>query len=492
MAAGRPTDNLRTRAARGVLVNATFTALVRTLGLIKGFAVAAFLTTSEYGIWGILVVGLGTLYWLRQIGIADKYVQQAGDDAGAFQEAFTLELIYTGAFTVVVALAVPLIALVYGEPDLLLPGFAVLLAVPAAALQAPAWIFYRRMDFVRQRILLAVDPIVSFIVTVALAVAGAGYWSLVAGFIVGAWAAALTAVRFSPHPVRLRHVRGAWREYVSFSWPLLAGAGAGIVIAQGSMIIGEAELGLAGAGAIALAATITQYAEEVDKVISNALYPAICAVRDQTEVLYETFVKSNRLALMWAVPFGVGLTLFAPDLVEFVLGSQWDAATTLLQVFGLAAALNHVGFNWQSFYMARGETRPAMIVNLAAMIAFLACTVPLLLSEGLDGLAIGVFVMTLVLLGGRLIYTSRMFRGFRLFGHMLRAFAPTVPAAGAVLVARLLESGERSPGLAAGELVLYGLVTISATAAFERELVREAIGYLRGAARRGALARELP
>ena len=34
-------------------------------------------------------------------------------------------------------------------------------------------------------------------------------------------------------------------------------------------------------------------------------------------------MKSNRLALMWGVPFGVGLTLFAADLVEFGIGEEW-------------------------------------------------------------------------------------------------------------------------------------------------------------------------
>ena len=33
-------------------------------------------------------------------------------------------------------------------------------------------------------------------------------------------------------------------------------------------------------------------------------------------------MKSKRLALMWGMPFGVGLALFGPDLVEFVLGSN--------------------------------------------------------------------------------------------------------------------------------------------------------------------------
>ena len=54
---------------------------------------------------------------------------------------------------------------------------------------------------------------------------------------------------------------------------------------------------------IALAATIQSFTDSADQLVTGALYPAICAVRDRTGLLHESFVKSNRLALMWAVPF---------------------------------------------------------------------------------------------------------------------------------------------------------------------------------------------
>ena len=66
----------------------------------------------------------------------------------------------------------PILALVYGESDLLAPGLALALVLPGLALQAPVWVYYRRMAFLRQRLIAAVDPVVGFVVTIALAVAG--------------------------------------------------------------------------------------------------------------------------------------------------------------------------------------------------------------------------------------------------------------------------------------------------------------------------------
>src|SRR5690606_26974854 len=120
------------------------------------------------------------------------------DQEVAFQKAFTLELLATGAmFAAALALA-PILAFAYGEEELLLPGLALALMLPGLALQSPIWVFYRRLDFLRQRLFLSVDPIVAFIVTIALAAAGAGYWSLVAGTVAGATVGGIVAVAASP------------------------------------------------------------------------------------------------------------------------------------------------------------------------------------------------------------------------------------------------------------------------------------------------------
>jgi len=57
--------------------------------------------------------------------------------------------------------------------------------------------------------------------------------------------------------------------------------------------------------------------------------------------------------------------------------------------------------------------------------------------------------------------------------------APTVPAALAVLGLRWVAEMDRGVVVALSELVLYGLVTVLATLAFERPLLREVATYLR-------------
>jgi O-antigen/teichoic acid export membrane protein len=472
---------LREHAARGTIVNAGFLIGITTLGLLRGFVVAVFLTRSDFAIWGILVIGLGTLGWIKGSAISDKYVQQDElDQELAFQKAFTFELLLAGLVGLLVLAAIPLIAIAYNQPRVIAPGaVAALIVVPAMALQTPLWIFYRRMEFVRQRSLQAVDPVTSFVVTIALAAAGLGYWSLVLGTIAGACAGAVVAIRALPYRLALRYDRGTLREYVSFSLPVFVAGLAGLVFAQSSLLVGNSVLGLGAVGAISLASAITAYADQLDGIVTATLYPAICAVKDRTDLLFETFVKSNRLALMWGVPFGVGVALFAPDLVHYALGHKWDPAIRLIQVFGLIAASHQIGFNWSAFYRARGETRPLAVTGVAVTAVFLASVIPLTILDGLDGFAIALAISAAGNLIARSYYLVRLFPGFAMLRHALRAIAPSLPAAGAVLALRLVEHGPRSAGLAIAELALYAVVTIGATFAFERPLLTEIAGYLR-------------
>jgi len=471
---------LRSHAARGTIVNTAFTVGLATLNLLRGLVVAAFLAPSDFGVWGILVIGLGALSWLKQVGLSEKYVQQdEADQEAAFQKAFTLELLVNAVLAVVLLAALPLAALVYGEDKIVVPGLVCILVLPAVVLQTPVWVFYRRMDFVRQRTLQAIDPIVGFVVAVVLAAAGAGYWAFVISMVAGAWANALVVWRKSPYPLRVRYDRLTAREYVRFSWPLFASSVGLVIMAQGTLIAANRSLGLAAVGALSIANSFSSYTHRVDEVITTTLYPAICAVRDRIDVLTETFVKSNRLTLMWGVPFGIGLALFAPDIVGFVIGRRWEFAVGVIQASGFVAAINHVAFNWAAFHRALDRTRPIAVATWIGLASYAVVVIPLLIAEGLAGYAIGIVVAGVVQLFVRGWFMHRLLRSFDVVRHTLRAALPTLPAAGAVLLARIAEPWYRSLVLAIAELVLYAVVTAAATWVLEKGLLREAVGYLR-------------
>lgn len=475
-----PRAELRRRTARGALVNGAFLVVVESVTVAQNVVVARLLSTSQIGLYGIVSVTVMTLLTLKQVGIDEQYVQQdEADQELAFQRAFTIELMLAAAFAVLVASLAPAIAAIYGSWKLA-PLMLALAYLPVAfALQSPAWVFFRRMDFVRQRGLQAVVPIATFAVTVTLVALGVGVWGLVLGALAGNLLAAWAAIRLSPYPLRLRLHGPSVRLYARFSWPIFVAAVAGLVIRQGQLFAFDEKLGLAGAGFITLAATLTQYADRADRAVTATIYPAICAVKDARRTMTELFVKSNRLTAMWALAFGAGLALFAPDLVRWVLGEKWEPATILLQVLGVTTGLHQLGFNWTAFYRAVGVSRPQAVYALASLLAFCAVPIPLLFAAGIKGFAWGMFAALAAALGTRAFYVKRLLPDLRLGALVARSVAPAVAASGAVLLWRLADGGGRGLGEAIGQVVLFLAVYGIATFVQERRLLGEVGRYIR-------------
>jgi O-antigen/teichoic acid export membrane protein len=468
--------------ARGAIVNGSFLMLAEGIVVIQQVVVARLLTTEQVGLYGIVSVTVITLLTLKQVGIDEQYVQQDDHDQElAFQRAFTIDLVLGGIFAVLLVLLAPVVAVAYGDWALA-PLMLALAYLPIAfALQAPSWIFLRRMDFMRQRIVQSAAPIATFVATLALLLAGLEVWALVIGAVVGNLVSAALAARISPYPLRLRFHGASAKLYARFSWPIMLAAVAGLVIRQGQVFAFDAHLGLAGAGFITLAVTLTRYVDRADQIVTTTIYPAICAVADRKDVMTELFMKSNRVTAMWALPFGAGLALFAPDLVHYVLGDKWEPAVILLQIMGITGAVHQLGFNWTAFYRAVGVSTPQAVYALAAALAFVAVPLPLLFIAGIDGFAWGMFAVMVAAWGTRAYYIKQLLPDVRLTALAIRALTPTLVATGVVLLARLAE-GSRSLGVAIAEVVLFTGTFALTTWIRERPLLLEMFGYLRNRA----------
>jgi O-antigen/teichoic acid export membrane protein len=480
-----PARGLRAATARGGMVNAVFLSGAEALVLLQGLLATALLGPAAIGLYGVVTTTAMTIVQLRRVGIDEAFVQQAADDEEAeFQRAFTVELAIGALGSVLIVAMAPILAVAYDDTRLLALTLAVAYLPLAFALQAPQWAAFKAMDYVRLRVLQAIVPLGTVVVTVPLLLAGVGVWALVIGPFVGNTAAVLAAWRASPYRLRLRPDRAAAARYLRFSWPIFVTSLAALLVAQGQIAVFGLSDGLVAAGWITLAVTLTRYADRADQILATTIYPAIVRVRDRVAVQEELFTKSNRLTLMWAFPFGAGLALFAADLVDFVLGDRWHGAVVLIAGLALAGAVQQLGYNWFSFFRARGASWPQAVESGVFAGSFLALAVPGALLGGAWGFLAGRMACALCVLAVRRVYVRRLLPGARLGALALRAAAPVALATAPVLGVRLAFWGhERAPAQAVAELVLWLAGLAAATVWLERGLLAELRTYLaRGAA----------
>jgi len=482
-----PRAELRGRTVHGVLINALFMGGAEALVLAQGLIVTVLLGPQSIGLYGIVTTTAITVAALRRVGIDEAFVQQRESDQEAeFRRAFTLELIVGIAFSLVLILAAPVVAILYGNSRLLWLTIAVAYLPTAFALQAPTWIFFREMDFLRVRTLQVLVPVITFSVTVPLAALGAGVWSLVIGPAVGNTVAVVAGILVSPYRLSLQFDRQARDRYFRFSWPVFVAAASVLLVGQGQMLAFTLHGGLLDAGYITLAVTLTRYADRADQIIATTIYPAICVVRDQIGTLREMFETSNRVALMWVLPFCAGFILFSPDLVQFGLGHKWQPAVPLLQGLAGAAAIQQLGYNWFSFYRARGDSSRQAVEAGVTTTAFLGLAVPALFVWGTWGFIGGRMAGALLVLAVRRHYVRRLL-GVELLALAWRGAVPVAVGVLGVLCLRLLVwTGPRELVQALAEVVVFLAITAAVTWSTEHRLVRDLLGqvarYRRGLA----------
>jgi O-antigen/teichoic acid export membrane protein len=321
-------------------------------------------------------------------------------------------------------------------------------------------------------------PVITFCVTVPLAALGAGVWSLVIGPAVGNTVAVVAGILVSPYRLSLQFDRQARDRYFRFSWPVFVAAASVLLVGQGQMLAFTLHGGLLDAGYITLAVTLTRYADRADQIIATTIYPAICVVRDQIGTLREIFETSNRVALMWVLPFCAGFILFSPDLVQFGLGHKWQPAVPLLQGLAGAAAIQQLGYNWFSFYRARGDSSRQAVEAVVTTAAFLGVAVPALFVWGTWGFIGGRIAGAVLVLAVRRHYVRRLL-GVELLALAWRGTVPVAIGVLAVLGLRLLVwTGPRRLVQALAEVVVFLAVTTLITWSTEHRLVRDLAGQV--------------
>lgn len=461
---------------RGALITAAFSLSIQGLTFVQSLLVPRLLGPENLGLFAVAAasVRIGTL--IKDFGVSEKLTQDDRVDLPlAYSVAFTLEAgMATVLFVLLVATA-PLVAALLNRPEL-----SLVISVLAATVYTNAFLnltsalHLRRLRYGRQNLINAVGPVVSFAVTVPLAYAGAGVWSLVAGAVAAFLAASAVVLWTAPLRPRIRLDRGVVGKYLRFGWPLWVANLLGMASTVGGTIVITRWLGLVGVGFLTVAQGFIQRAFLVDQLVAQSLFPALSRTQRDIAGHRRAFLVTNRVTVIWSGFVGFGLALFAGDLVTFVLGPAWAPATLLFRMSGLAVTTGSIGFSWDIFLRARGETKPTLVFKTISEGWVFVVLLPAVVFWGLDGAAWAVGSLGVVSVAVRQVFVSRLFDDVRLVRVAWREIAATGGAALLVIVLR----GAWTPRSVAGfvgqvtfYVVMSGVAVLLVDATFLRELV---------------------
>lgn len=318
--------------------------------------VVRLLTPADYG---IVAMG-GTLFslitTLSDGGIRSAIVNRAERHPATLHQLHSVCVLIGMAGTAVAALSAIPISQFFSEPRLVPVILVVSLTytvlgfrmVPLATLQ-------RDLSF---RVIAANDLLMvgaAAVTSVAIAVAGGGYWALILSHVIGTTVASVAAWRAAPH----RLVRPVWSEVRG-----AVGFGGHLMLSQAAewlrgnidlMLIGRfLGKGLLGSYRVAMDFASLPL-EKVAGVLLQVTGPVFASVKDQRGALARYLLGLSEILALVSWPLAVGLALVADLAVPLVLGTQWTLAVLPLQIFAVAAMVRCVSPLLSTLVLARGN-----------------------------------------------------------------------------------------------------------------------------------------
>ncbi|SOC47157.1 polysaccharide transporter, PST family [Blastococcus aggregatus] len=475
-AAGEP-PAAEPRAARAAGITLVGQALRIVIQFGSIVLLARLLLPEDYGLLAIVLVVVGIGEIVRDFGLSTAAIRAPELPRSTRDALFWINTGIGAALCLVVVASSGLLAGLFDRPAL--SGIACALA-GTFVLNGMATQF--RVTLTREmrfRPLVTADVLAQAAgagSAIVLAVAGAGYWALVAQQLVQATVAlVLVAVPAGWAPGRPRRTPGL-RPFLTLGLHLVGTqlvnyAGNNVDTVTIGLRLDPAALGLYNRGFQLLMTPLNQLRSPATAVA----LPVLARLQGDRE-RFDEYLRRGQLALGLPIVVTLGVVVGAAEpLVQLFLGPRWSEVTPILALLAVAAASQTLAFVGLWTYLTRGLGTQLLRYTVGTALLRLVCVLAGS-SWGVVGVAAGYALAAFLEWPLSLWWLSRItpFPGRALAGGAARILACAVPAGVAARLVCLFAN----PLPLAVQLLLAGLAgaAVMAVLAVASRRIREDLG----------------
>ena len=372
----------------------------KVLVLVTTVVLARLLAPADFGVIGLALVFIAYAEGVTDLGVAQALIYLP-EDREATDAAFVVILLFSSVLVGVAMLVAPAVAAFFHRPDVtnLFRVLSLSLLIGGAG-EIPDALLRKRLLFRRRLVADIARSAAQGVVSIALAAAGAGPWSIVYGYLAGGllWTAtAWTLVSYRP-------AARFWRVRWERAQPLLsygvAAAGNALLLSLvfdiDYLIVGR-KLGAASLGYYTLGFRIPEMAIiNVFIVVSVVAFPLFSRARTDMDRLRKGYLTAIRLQTVYGVWAGVGMAVVAPMLVHVVFGPKWEPSIVPLQALALYAAFRSLGIGAVDVYKAIGRPTLAVALSFVRLVVLVPALL-LAVRYGINGVSWAQAVVALLL-----------------------------------------------------------------------------------------------
>lgn len=351
-----PRADLGRTAVRGAAVTLAGQAAKILIQILSVVVLARLLTPESFGLIAMVTAVTGLAAVFMDFGLSAAAIQAPVLSRRQQSNLFWINTGLGALLTVTAAALAPVLASFYRRPELIPITYALAwtFLINGMATQYRADLS-RRMMFRRLALADVAASLVALGVAIALAVRGAGVWTLVAQMltqVVVMLAVVVVSAAWLPRGYD-RHASVS--KFLSFGWRL---AGSQVVNYVGNNIdsvvlglrVGPTNLGLYNRSYQLIMTPLGQ----IRGPLNTVAVPVLSKLQDQDE-RFGDFVTKGQIALGYTIVAGLAFVAGSSHtLVAILLGPRWEAAgdvLALLAVAGGVTTLSSVGY-W--VYVTKG------------------------------------------------------------------------------------------------------------------------------------------
>lgn len=343
----------------------------QTATWISTLVVARVLGPDAYGLVGMAVIYMGLVTMLSEFGIGSAVVTLRSMSRDQIAQVNTIAVGFGIIATLVSLAAAQVVGLAFGVPQVTTIILALSGTLLLGGLQTvPTSLLQREMRFKLLAMAEGGQTILVAVVTVALALWGAGFWALVIGQIVGAIVLTATLVVARPSPFAVPK-RTELTAAITFSSHMLVARLAWYVFSNADFAVVGKMLGKAALGAYSFGWTMANVPiEKVTSMVVRVTPSVLAAAQDDHPALRRYLLRITEAIAVITFPASVGLALVAEPFVLAALGDAWRAAILPLQLLAIYSGVRSISPLVPQVLTALGNTKLPMQSNVAGAIGF--------------------------------------------------------------------------------------------------------------------------
>lgn len=342
--------------------------------LISTVILARLLAPEAFGIVALAMLAINLFDHFKDLGVGPALVQLNRPWSVIAPTGLALTVGTSVLFSLLAAIFAPALSVFLGSEELtpIIRALALSLLISGLAV-LPDSALRRRLQF-RSRTIPEISGVgLKAVVSIALALAGFGAWSLVWGQVVASFATTLVywiiALRGDKSAIRFGWSKNDAQDLLSFGGWVSGVAVLSLILGNIDYFVIGRRLGTTELGYYTMAFRLPEMLIfGIGMVIGQVLFASFSRLQSDATHLGRVYLTSTSVVSALMVPAAVGLSAAADPIVLIMLGEQYAPATGALALLAIRAAVSAVSIYAGEAFKAVGRADILMRIAVVQVV----------------------------------------------------------------------------------------------------------------------------